>query len=44
MVLKKKTLEIYKYENTPFHAFSLENGLNKFHFGTIQSMATTYET
>jgi hypothetical protein len=28
----------HKYEKTPFHAFSLENGLNKFQLGIVMSL------
>jgi hypothetical protein len=39
MVLeKKKKFKRHKFEKTCFHASSFGNGLNKFLFGTIQSM------
>ncbi len=36
--LGKKTFKIDKFEKTPFHAFSLGVGLNKFHFQIVQCM------
>ncbi len=30
MVVEKKFIKKHEYEKTPFHAFSLGNGLNKF--------------
>ncbi len=41
MVLRKrKLLKGHKFKKTPFHGFSLWNGLNKFQYEIIQSMMT----
>jgi hypothetical protein len=43
-VVLEFSLKIYKFKKTPFHASSLENGLEIFQFGIIQSMRMTYGT
>ncbi len=41
---KAKTLKEHKFEERSFNAFSFWNGLNKFQFGIVHMMTTTYET
>jgi hypothetical protein len=46
VALDKKSFKKTQIQNTPLHTFSIEKGLNKFHFGIVQSMmmTTTFET
>jgi hypothetical protein len=46
MALDKKSFKNTRVQNTLLHAYSIEKGLNKFHFGIVQSimMTTTFET
>lgn len=44
MALDKKSLKKTQIHSTPFHASSVEKGLNKFHFDIGQSMMITFET
>jgi hypothetical protein len=42
----RKALKHTQVQNTPLHAYSIEKGLNKIHFGIVQSimMTTPFET
>ncbi len=46
MASDKKSFKKTQIQNPPLHASSIEKGLNKFHFGIVQSMmmTTTFET
>ncbi len=41
---KAKTLKEHKFEERSFYASLFGNGLNKFQFGIVHMMTTTYET
>lgn len=41
---KAKTLKEHKFEERSFNASLFGNGLNKFQFGIVHMMTTTYET
>jgi len=46
MASDKKSFKKTQIQNPPLHASSIEKGVNKFHFGIVQSMmmTTTFET